>query len=53
MSILRIVPTTAAYQVYSPTLHNWVKDSTISNNGVSTLTLLWNCSLADGQALSI
>ncbi|MBK7387697.1 MAG: hypothetical protein IPI23_01110 [Bacteroidetes bacterium] len=32
-----IVPTTVHYQVYSPTLHNWVKDSTISNNGVSTL----------------
>lgn len=35
-----VVPTTVHYQVYSPTLHNWVKDSTISTNGVSTLNIV-------------
>lgn len=34
------IPTTVHYRVFSPTLHNWVKDSSVSLNGVSSLTIV-------------
>lgn len=33
-------PVTVHYRVFSPTLHQWVKDSTVSINGVSSLSII-------------
>ena len=33
------VPATIHYQVFSPTLHDWVRDSTVSLNGVASLNI--------------
>jgi len=35
-----IIPSTVHYQVFSPTLHDWVKDSTVSLNGVASLNII-------------
>ncbi|MBL7915302.1 MAG: T9SS type A sorting domain-containing protein [Bacteroidia bacterium] len=35
-----VSPSVVHYQVFSPTLYDWVKDSSLSTNGVSTLNII-------------